>query len=64
MGSMWAIELSDTVLKADPSNVLANQYKAQGLLMLAPLETSAGGRNYYLSCARELLKQLSPPSER
>lgn len=51
----WAIELADILLAADRTNRQARQYKAQSLLSLAPLETSAGGRNYYLACAKELL---------
>jgi len=54
----WAIELADIVLAADQTNRQAKQFKARGLLSLAPLETSAGGRNYYLTCAKELLTDL------
>lgn len=53
--AQWAIELADILLAADRTNSLAKQLKARGLLSLAPLETSAGGRNYYLACAKELL---------
>lgn len=55
--AQWAIELADVLLAADSTNKQAKQYKAQGLLGLAPLETSAGGRNYYLACAKELLAE-------
>ena len=51
----WAIELADIILAADRANKRAKEYKAQGLTELAKWETSANGRNYYLSCAKEIL---------
>jgi alkyl sulfatase BDS1-like metallo-beta-lactamase superfamily hydrolase len=56
--AQWALELADLVTAVDPDNRQARQYKAQGLRLLAPQETSAGGRNYYLACAQELSQKL------
>ena len=55
----WAIELADILLAAGSACQQARQYKAQGLTSLAQMETSANGRNYYFSCAQELLAQSS-----
>ena len=54
----WAIELADILIAVDSTNKQAKQYKAQGLIRLGHLETSANGRNYYLTCAKELLGEL------
>lgn len=54
----WAIELADILIAVDSTNKHAKQYKAQGLIRLGHLETSANGRNYYLTCAKELLSDL------
>ncbi|GAB6181409.1 alkyl/aryl-sulfatase [Desulfotomaculum defluvii] len=56
--AQWAIELADVLIAADSANKQAKRYKAQGLLNLGRLETSANGRHYYLACAKELLSNL------
>lgn len=56
--TQWAIELADILLAADSTNKQAKEYKAQGLIALGHQETSANGRNYYLSFAKELLANL------
>jgi alkyl sulfatase BDS1-like metallo-beta-lactamase superfamily hydrolase len=53
----WAAELADILLAADAGDSEARQYKAGALKNLASLETSANGRNYYLACARDLLRE-------
>ncbi|AET67638.1 alkyl sulfatase-like hydrolase [Desulfosporosinus orientis DSM 765] len=54
----WGIELADLLIAADSSNQQAKQYKAQGLMGLGKMETSANGRHYYLTCAKELLSGI------
>ena len=56
--AQWAIELADVLIAADCFNKEAKHYKAQGLLSLGRLETSANGRHYYIACAKELLSDL------
>ncbi|MEG6521964.1 alkyl/aryl-sulfatase [Desulfotomaculum sp. 1211_IL3151] len=56
--AQWAIELADILIAADCSHRQAKQYKAQGLLILGRLDTSANGRHYYFACAKELLANL------
>ncbi|TGE31361.1 alkyl/aryl-sulfatase [Desulfosporosinus sp. Sb-LF] len=56
--AQWAIELADILIAADSTNKEAKQYKAQGLISLGHLETSANGRHYYLAYAKELLTDL------
>ena len=58
----WAAELCDCLLTADlPVSrellAFAKQRKAESLLGLAKMETSANGRHYYLTCARELMAE-------
>ena len=56
----WAAELTDFVLAVDGANVNAKRLKAQALTELGERQTSANARNYYLSVAQYLLRDLSP----
>jgi|GEM_PF-3708639 len=53
--NIWAAELCDLLIGADREAALGRQLKAEALLALAKLETSACGRHYYIACAKELL---------
>lgn len=53
---LWALQLCDLLIELDVKE--ANQLKIDTLYLLADMETSALGRNYYLSCALELKKVL------
>jgi len=57
----WAAELTDFVLAVDATNVDAKRLKAQALTQLGERQTSANARNYYLSVAQFLLRDLPPP---
>lgn len=50
----WAAELLDHLIATDPADDAAKKLKARCLLELGRLQTSANGRNYYMSAAREL----------
>ena len=54
----WAAELADCVLAVDGANVEAKRLKAQALTELGERQTSANARNYYLSVAQYLLRDL------
>ena len=56
----WAAELTDFVLAVDGANVDAKRLKAQALTELGERQTSANARNYYLSVAQYLLRDLPP----
>ena len=56
----WAAELADFVLAVDAANVDAKRLKAQALTELGERQTSANARNYYLSVAQFLLRDLPP----
>lgn len=56
----WAAELSDYVLAGDPANVDARRIKAQALTELGERQVSANARNYLLSAAQYLLRDLPP----
>jgi alkyl sulfatase BDS1-like metallo-beta-lactamase superfamily hydrolase len=56
----WAAELADFVLAVDAANVDAKRLKAQTLMELGERQTSANARNYYLSVAQYLLRDLPP----
>ena len=56
----WAAELADYVLAIDGANVDAKRAKAQSLIELGERQTSANARNYYLSAAQFLLRDLPP----
>jgi alkyl sulfatase BDS1-like metallo-beta-lactamase superfamily hydrolase len=56
----WAAELADYVLMIDGGNVRAKRLKATALTELGERQTSAIARNYYLSAAQQLLRDLPP----
>jgi uncharacterized sulfatase len=56
----WAAELADFTLMVDAANVDAKRLKAQALTALGERQTSANARNYYLSVAQYLLRDLPP----
>ena len=51
----WAAELCDILLEAEQSVTEASEQKAKALMHLGRSSTSANGRHYYISCAKELL---------
>jgi alkyl sulfatase BDS1-like metallo-beta-lactamase superfamily hydrolase len=56
----WAAELADYVLAVDGAHVEAKRLKAAALSELGERQISAIARNYYLSAAQYLLKDLAP----
>ena len=56
----WAAELADYVLVTDGTNAVAKRIKAQALIELGERQINAIARNYYLSSAMYLLKDLVP----
>ncbi len=56
----WAAELADYVLANDGANAVAKRIKAQALIELGERQLNAIARNYYLSSAMYLLKDLPP----
>jgi alkyl sulfatase BDS1-like metallo-beta-lactamase superfamily hydrolase len=54
----WAGELTDFVLAGDAANADAQRLKTQALTELGERQTSANARNYYLSVAQYLLRDL------
>src|SRR5262245_56821023 len=56
----WAAELADYVLANDIANTSAKRIKAQALLELGEQQINAIARNYYLSSAMYLLRDLPP----
>lgn len=52
----WAAELCDILLNANVLLKEAKEIKSKSLVNLGRMATSANGRHYYLSCAKELLK--------
>lgn len=50
----WGAELCDLLIDAGLSTEEACHQKAVCLLALAEMETSANGRHYYITCAKEL----------
>jgi alkyl sulfatase BDS1-like metallo-beta-lactamase superfamily hydrolase len=56
----WAAELADYVLAVDSENVEAKRIKAQALTELGERQINATARNYYLSSAQYLLRDLPP----
>lgn len=56
----WAAELTDFVLAVDAASVDAKRVKAQALSELGERQASALARNYYLSVAQYLLRDLPP----
>ena len=57
----WAAELADCVLALDATNADAKRLKARSLTELGERQTSANARNYYLSVAQYLVRDLPPP---
>jgi alkyl sulfatase BDS1-like metallo-beta-lactamase superfamily hydrolase len=56
----WAAELADYVLAIDGANTGAKRIKAQALIELGEQQINAIARNYYLSSAMYLLRDLPP----
>src|SRR5262249_20656929 len=56
----WAAELADYVLANDSTNAGAKRIKAQALTELGERQKNAIARNYYLSSALYLLRDLPP----
>lgn len=56
----WAAELADYVLANDSANTSAKRIKAQALIELGERQINAIARNYYLSSAIFLLRDLPP----
>jgi alkyl sulfatase BDS1-like metallo-beta-lactamase superfamily hydrolase len=56
----WAAELADYVLANDSANTSAKRIKAQALIELGERQINAIARNYYLSSAMYLLRDLPP----
>src|SRR5262252_6210012 len=56
----WAAELADYVLADDSANTGAKRIKAQALIELGERQINAIARNYYLSSAMFLLRDLPP----
>jgi alkyl sulfatase BDS1-like metallo-beta-lactamase superfamily hydrolase len=56
----WAAELADYVLATDSANVAAKRVKARALTELGERQINANARNYYLSSAQYLLRDLPP----
>jgi alkyl sulfatase BDS1-like metallo-beta-lactamase superfamily hydrolase len=56
----WAAELADYVLANDAANVDGRRLKAQALTEIGERQTSANARNYLLSAAQYLLRDLPP----
>ena len=56
----WAAELADYVLANDGANAVAKRIKAEALIELGERQINAIARNYYLSSAMYLLKDLPP----
>jgi alkyl sulfatase BDS1-like metallo-beta-lactamase superfamily hydrolase len=56
----WAAELADYVLANDNANPNAKRIKAQALVELGEQQMNAIARNYYLSSAMYLLRDLPP----
>lgn len=50
----WAAELCDVLLHSGLETRFAREKKAQSLLGISKLDTSATGRHYYITCAKEL----------
>lgn len=52
--AQWTAELCDILLDCNKSDMEAGLLKAEALTELGRRQTSANGRHYYLSCARQL----------
>ena len=58
---IWAAELADYVLVNDTAHAAARRLKAQALTELGERQINAIARNYYLTSAQYLLKDLPQP---
>lgn len=56
----WVAELADYILVNDPSNVDAKRVKAKALIELGQRQINAIARNWYLTSALYLLRDLPP----
>jgi alkyl sulfatase BDS1-like metallo-beta-lactamase superfamily hydrolase len=56
----WTAELADYVLAVDSENTDAKRIKAQALTELGERQINATARNYYLSSAQYLLRDIPP----
>jgi alkyl sulfatase BDS1-like metallo-beta-lactamase superfamily hydrolase len=56
----WAADLADYILANDSANVAAKRIKAEALMGLGERQINAIARNYYLSSAMYLLRDLPP----
>jgi len=56
----WAAELADYVLANDSANTSAKRIKAQALIELGERQINAIARNYYLTSAMYLLRDVPP----
>lgn len=54
----WAVEMCDLLISSEKEVKVGKQLKAEGLMALSKLETSANGRHYYIASAKELLENL------
>lgn len=57
----WALELCDILLGAKERVEQVQELKAQALMTIGRMQTSANARHYYISSAKQLLGQLQPP---
>lgn len=53
----WAAELCDILLESEHCSRIIKEKKAQALMALGRMQTSANGRHYYLVCAKELINE-------
>ncbi len=54
----WALELTDHLLRLDPSNESAIELRVDALTALGEGQSNPNARNYYLTCAAELGRGL------
>lgn len=52
----WVLELCDILLDAQVMTEEARKWKSEACIYLGRMQTSANGRHYYLTCAKELIK--------
>lgn len=55
----WALELADLVIAVDPANLMAKRLKFRALTELGKREGNAIARNWYLSVATQLEKEIN-----
>ncbi len=59
--AQWALELAGVLLALEPTHERGRALRARALRAMAERETSANGRNYYLTQARETEGSLETP---